>query len=233
MRKLVDGIGLGLWPARCLVCDGACVGQPSGRDLCAQCEFDLPWNRSACARCAIPLPLPAAACGACLRKPPPLAATHAVFIYAAPLDRLLPRLKFHDGLPVARLLADLMRESFQAAERPQALVPVPLHVQRLRERGFDQALELARPLARALDLPLRQDLLQRRKATAPQSRLDATQRRANLRGAFAAMPSPSMPTHVALFDDVMTTGSTLHAAASALLRAGVQRVDAWVCARVM
>lgn len=232
MRKLVDGIGTNLWPARCLVCDGPCLGQPSGRDLCAHCELDLPWSRAACARCAIPLPLAAAACGQCLRKPPPLDATTAAFVYAAPLDRLLPRLKFHDGLPVARLLGELMREAFAGAEQPQALIPVPLHAQRLRERGFDQALELARPLARVLGTPLRLDLLRRDKPTAAQSRLDAAQRRANLRGAFSVAASADLPAHVALFDDVMTTGATLHVAAQALKRAGVKRVDAWVCARV-
>ena len=118
------------------------------------------------------------------------------------------------------------------AERPQALVPVPLHTGRLRERGYDQALELTRPLARRLGLPLRDDLLRRARATAAQSTLDAGQRRRNLRGAFAVRGHCALPAHVALVDDVMTTGATAHAAASALLRAGVARVDVWVCARV-
>ena len=100
-------------------------------------------------------------------------------------------------------------------------------------RGYDQALELARPLARQLRIPLRADLLQRARNTAPQSlQQHATERHANLRGAFAASRGMAMPTHVALVDDVMTTGATLRAAAQALHDAGVERVDAWVCAHV-
>ena len=169
-------------------------------------------------------------CAACLQRPPPLDATWAAFLYAAPLDRLLPRYKFHGDLAAGRLLAQLMAQAWSGDVRPQALVPVPLHQARLRRRGYDQALELARPLATALDLPLRCDLLQRVRATAAQSQLDAASRRRNLRGAFRA-GGRDLPAHVALVDDVMTTGATVHAAAEALRRAGVARVDAWVCAR--
>lgn len=217
------------WPPTCLLCGDPGAG---GRDLCAACAAALPWNAVACPRCALPLALPAQACGACLRAPPPLAATRAAFVYAFPVDRLLPRLKFHQGLAAGRLLSQLAAEAFAHAPRPDALVPVPLHRSRLRARGYDQALELARPLARALGVPLRDDLLRRVRATAPQSRLDAPARRRNLRGAFAVDTGTPLPAHVALFDDVMTTGATLHAAADALRRAGVARVEAWVCARV-
>jgi ComF family protein len=162
------------------------------------------------------------------------------------VDRLLPRLKFHDDLAAGRLLAELMAEALAApcerpldgsATRPDALIPLPLHSRRLRARGYDQALELARPLSRTLEIPLRADVLHRVRDTAPQSRLDAVARRKNLRGAFAAnvgaIAHASTPLrHVALIDDVMTTGATLHAAADALRRAGIARVDAWVCARV-
>lgn len=149
-----------------------------------------------------------------------------------PLDRLLPRAKFHGDLPSTRLLGRLMARELADAARPQVLVPVPLHRDRLRRRGYDQALELARPLARALALPLRDDLLRRVRATAPQSRLASPQRRRNLRGAFAVSTSGALPMHVALVDDVMTTGATVEAAVTALRRAGVARVDVWVCARV-
>ncbi len=232
---LVDRVGALFWRPRCLLC-----GDPGdgGRDLCAACSAALPWNRSACARCALPLPASAhdraedRLCGQCLCAPPPVEATRAPFVYAFPLDRLLPRLKFHQGLAAGRLLTQLVTATFADAPRPDALVPVPLHRDRLRERGYDQALELARPLSRALDLPLRDGLLARRKPTAPQSRLDAAARRRNLKDAFEVATRAPLPAHVALFDDVMTTGATLHAAAKALRRAGVCRVDAWVCARV-
>lgn len=219
-----------LWPAHCLGC--AATIAPGERDLCPACTRDLPWNRCACLRCGLPLPLPAEACGRCRRRPPPLTETHAVFRYEAPLDRLLPRLKFHDDLAAGRLCADLMADALAGAARPETVIPLPLHRRRLRARGFDQTLELARPLARTLALPLRDDLLARVRETAPQSRLDAVARRRNLKGAFAVRPGIVLPAHVALIDDVMTTGATLHAAADALLRAGVARVDAWVCARV-
>ncbi|MDO5506282.1 MAG: double zinc ribbon domain-containing protein [Pseudoxanthomonas suwonensis] len=222
-----------LLPPRCLLCHGAGA---DGRDLCAHCHADLPWLTTACPACALPLPAVDAAerlpCGRCQRRPPPLQQTRAAFLYRTPLDRLLPRLKFHDGLAAARLLAGLMADVARDWPQPQAIVPVPLHPGRLRQRGYDQALELARPLARRLRLPLRADLLRRVRPTSAQSRLDATARRRNLRRAFAGNPTGALPAHVALVDDVMTTGATLHAAAAALHRAGVARVDAWVCARV-
>ena len=237
LRLAARQLGALLWPARCLLCGDTGFAD---RDLCAACLRDLPWNRSACVRCALPLPAPAAqaeaalarACGACLQRPPPVETTQAAFVYGFPVDRLLPRLKFHDGLAAGRLLAQLAAGHFADAPRPDAIVPLPLHRSRLRARGYDQALELARPLARTLALPLRDDVLVRVRATAPQSRLDAQARRGNLRRAFGVRPGKLLPAHVALFDDVMTTGATLHAAARALRRAGVTRVDAWVCARV-
>ena len=220
-----------LWPTRCLVC-----GEAGGEawDLCPACADALPWQDRACRRCALPLPgaEPGAVCGACLSAPPPLQEAHAACLYAAPVDRLLPRFKFHEDLAAGRLLAQLMADAFAGLPQPDALVPVPLHVARLRRRGYDQALELAKPLARALHIPLRDDLLLRVRATAAQSERDAAARRRNVRGAFAVRPGGGLPAHVALVDDVMTTGATLHAAARALRRAGVARVDAWVCARV-
>lgn len=224
-------LGRHLCPRACVVCLGQ-AEDASG--LCAPCALRLPWLGTACTRCAIPLPPgdPGQSCGACLRRPPPLEHAQASFRYGFPLDRLLPRFKFHGSLACGRLLSEWMLPACAQAPRPQALVPVPLHHGRLRERGYDQALELARPLARMLDLPLRDDLLVRRRATAAQSTIDAAARRRNLRDAFALASAQPLPAHLALVDDVMTTGATLHAAARALRRAGVARVDAWICARV-
>lgn len=235
----VDGawarIGRALWPPRCLLCREPGAG---GRDLCAACAARLPWNRTACPRCALPLAAgevltgaPAPACGECLRRAPPLDTVRAAFIYGFPVDRLLPRLKFHGDLAAGRLLAEAMAATCADMPRPDALLPLPLARARLRRRGYDQALELARPLARTRDIPLLDGVLLRRRDTAPQSTLDAAARRRNLRGAFAVAAGAKLPPHVALVDDVMTTGATLHAAARALRRAGVARVDAWVCAR--
>ncbi|GAB2665845.1 ComF family protein [Arenimonas aestuarii] len=228
LAELFAGLGPALLPWRCLVCTDPGAG---GVDLCLACRHDLPWNRSACARCGLPLPRPAARCGRCLGSPPIQASTRAVFRYSPPLDRLLLRLKFHGDLAAGRLLAALLAEDLAGAPRPAALVPIPLHRRRLRQRGYDQALELARPLAGVLALPLLADGLQRARATAPQSELDARARRRNVRGAFQVSPGITLPAHVALFDDVMTTGATLAEAARQLRRAGVARVDLWVAAR--
>ena len=218
-----------LLPPRCLICRER---GDNGIDLCRSCSEQLPWNTLACARCGLPMPTAAGVCGACLRHPPALAHTRAVFVYGFPLDRLVPRLKFHRDLAAGRLMAELMAGALATAPRPDAILPVPLHARRLRQRGYDQALELARPLAEALSVPLRTDLLLRSRSTAPQSELHAGERQRNVARAFVVPPGIAPPAHVCLIDDVMTTGATLQAAARVLLGAGAARVDAWVCARV-
>jgi len=236
------------WSGPCLVCREAGLSEAglsevcsargkapgaalSGRDLCAACARALPRMTTACLRCGVPLP-EAGVCGQCRSRPPPLREVHAACRYDWPVDRLLPRFKFHGDLAAGRLLAQLMAEAFGGLPPPEALVPVPLHVGRLRGRGYDQALVLARPLSRALGIRLQPGLLVRTRATAPQSEHHALARRRNVRRAFGVRAGAQVPAHVVLVDDVMTTGATLHAAAEALLRSGVRRVDAWVCARV-
>lgn len=233
LRWLVDGgraVGFALLPPRCLLCGGQGA---VGRDLCAACASELPRNPLACPRCAVPLAAPAPRCGECLRHEPPFQLAYAPFLYASPLDQLLMRLKFGGSLAAGRLLAELWCEAWRSLPPvlPQALVPVPLHAARLRERGYNQALELARPLARAFGLPLRAELLQRVRPTPAQAGLGAHARRRNLRGAFRATPKGGLPAHVAVVDDVMTTGATVAQCARVLRRAGVARVDVWALAR--
>lgn len=230
----VDGIAARLvsWvlPSRCLLCGARGA---HGRDLCAGCRGDLLPNRPCCPRCALPLAVAAPACGECLGADTPFAAAWVPFRYGHPLDLLEARFKFNADLAAGRVLASLMLERLAAdgPARPQLIVPVPLHRTRLGQRGYNQALELARPLARATGIPLRDDLLRRVRATPAQTGLDAKARRNNLRDAFEVAPADALPAHVALFDDVMTTGATLREAARSLRRAGVQRVDAWAVAR--
>ena len=221
-----------LYPPVCLVCGGR--GEP-GRDLCAGCAGDIRRNRDACACCAEPLPAaapPGSLCGRCQRSPPAFDLCRAPYLYAPPLDRLLTGLKFNARLAHARLLATLLRDTLgnPGPEAPDRLVPVPLHPARLRERGFNQALELARPLARSLDIPLDPGLLVRTRASAPQSGLQRSLRRANVRGAFAVAHPPAAR-YVAVIDDVLTTGHTASEIATTLKRAGVARVEVWVVAR--
>ncbi|WP_243042021.1 ComF family protein [Dyella sedimenti] len=217
-----------LLPPRCLLC-----GSPGdeGLDLCRDCAAEWPRNRCCCARCALPLPQPATLCGQCLRRPPPWEAAWVPFRYGWPLDRLESRFKFGSDLAAGRVLAECWLREPPPPGLPQLVVPVPLHRSRLRQRGYNQALELARPLARRWQVPLRHDLLLRARATAAQTELGAIERRRNVRGAFLARAGFSWPAHVALLDDVMTTGATLAEAARILRRAGVRRIDVWALAR--
>jgi len=215
-------------PLHCLLCGAAGA---EGIDLCADCAAELPRNRSCCMRCALPLATPAPLCGECQRRIPPWDAAWAPFRYGWPLDRLESRYKFGADLAAGRVLSTLWRREPCPIELPQLLLAVPLHLGRLRERGYNQALELARPLARDLDVPLRHDVLQRIRRTDAQTELDALGRRRNVRGAFALRAGIALPAHVAILDDVMTTGATLAECARVLRRAGVSRVDVWALAR--
>ena len=217
-----------LLPLRCLLC-----GAPGchGVDLCADCAVELPRNRSSCARCALPLPVPAALCGECQRHAPPWEAAWAPFRYGWPLDRLESRFKFGRDLAAGRTLAMLWQREPMPLPKPDLLLPVPLHRARLRQRGYNQALELARPMARHAGLPLRHDALLRGRGTVAQTELDAVGRRRNVRGAFVVRAGVALPAHVAIVDDVMTTGATLAECTRVLKRAGVARVDVWALAR--
>lgn len=199
---------------------------------------DLVPNQPCCPRCALPLQTPAPVCGECLQRPPPFNAAFAPFVYAHPLDLLMTRLKFGRNLAAGRVLSDLWSEAIAtfSPQLPGLFVPVPLHRSRLRERGYNQALELIRPLAGALQIPLAESLLSRTRATPAQANLDAATRRQNLRGAFEFHASAlggiaAEGVHVALIDDVMTTGTTLRECARVLRRAGVGRIDVWALAR--
>jgi ComF family protein len=214
---------------RCLACGEAGQG---GLDLCDACRAQLPWNQHACRQCGIGLMASGPTrCGACLLDPPPFTHAFCPLHYRFPVDCLLPRFKFHGDLAAGELLATLMQWPLDPADLPHALVPVPLHRSRLRTRGYDQALELARALARGVRVPVVANALVRRRATRPQTELGAVDRQRNMCGAFALRAGARVPAHVALVDDVMTTGATLAECARVLLQGGVQRVDAWTIAR--
>ena len=225
---LVQRLQRFMLPLRCLLCAGAGT---DGIDLYADCAAELPRNPGCCARCTLPLAASAPLCGECQRRPPPWDVAWAPFRYGWPLDRLESRYKFGADLAAGRVLSTLWRREPRSIELPQLLLPVPLHRQRLRQRGYNQALELARPLAREFGVPLRHDALQRIRRTDAQTELDAVGRCRNVRGAFALCPGTPLPPHVALLDDVMTTGATLAECSRVLKRAGVQRVDVWALAR--
>jgi ComF family protein len=221
-----------LLPRLCPAC-----GDPAGpgRELCPGCENALPTLLHACPRCAMPYEHPDThgVCGACQKRPPAFTRSIAAYRYAPPIDHFIRELKFHQQLGLAHLLGTRLAQRLQQeTRRPDLILPVPLHLTRLRERGYNQALEIARPIARLLDIPLATRSLQRVRATTPQTGMAVAARRKNVRGAFALQPGATLNNlHVALVDDVMTTGSTVRAAAQCLQAAGVRDIEIWVIAR--
>lgn len=221
-----------LFPPTCLLC-GAPGAQ--GRDLCAGCAAELPYNRHACPGCALPfdVPLPVGArCGACQRRAPPFARALVALRYETPIPTLVGAVKFRGRLNHGRLLGQLLAEAALGlpAPWPQVLVPVPLHPGRLAGRGYNQSLEIARVVGRALGLPVDAACCRRVVATPPQTGLDERARRRNLRGAFAAL-TPCPWERVAILDDVVTTGTTVGELTRVLQRAGARRVELWAVAR--
>lgn len=147
------------------------------------------------------------------------------------MRHLLRTFKFQQRHACARLLGELLAARLATlSEPPQLIIPVPLHPQRYRERGFNQALELGRPLSKRLNIPLGTQYCRRIRATVPQSELSAALRRRNLRGAFCVVETPPV-NHVVLLDDIVTTGATVSELTRVLKRAGIARVDVWCCAR--
>lgn len=221
-----------LFPPACRLC-GARTG--AGPALCTGCRHDLPRLIHACRQCARPLSGEAPqCCGRCQHQPPPFDRATALFHYQPPLDFLLKRLKFARDPGMGPLLAGLLARELRGrtAPLPGLLVPMPLHPTRLRERGYNQAVEIARPLGRALGIPLDHGLCRRTRRTEAQSLLGTTARRLNVRNAFAVTGSAPVA-HVAIVDDVMTTGCTASELARVLKRAGAGNVEVWVIARAV
>ncbi|WCM22041.1 ComF family protein [Paraburkholderia bryophila] len=224
-------------PNLCALC-----GNLSHSTLCACCD-EAYWNESSvrCITCAVPLASTRWAgrtqyrCADCIGEPPPFDATFALADYRAPLDTLAVGLKFRARLMLARefaqRLARLAQDSWRdASDIPDVIAPVPLARQRLAERGYNQAWQITRPLARALKLRSDATLLQRVIHTAPQSRLDLDARRQNVGRAFKVRANVN-GLHVGVVDDVMTTGATLEALARTLKAAGARRVTNFVALR--
>jgi ComF family protein len=204
-------------------------------DLCGPCAAELPHNLETCARCAIPLPtgIPSGAiCGACLRRSPRFDRALAPFRYAYPLDHLVRDFKYGGRIAYGRVLGTLLAKHVRGhpVPLPELLVPVPLHPARQRERGFNQSAELAQHVARELGIALEERLCTRVRATADQTALTAKERRQNLRRAFGLERRPRAR-HIAILDDVLTTGSTANELARTLKRGGVKEVSVWAIAR--
>jgi ComF family protein len=194
--------------------------------LCTACDADLPrLSQPLCPRCALESP-GGALCGRCLAHPPAYDATHAALAYEFPADALVQALKFRGELALAPLLGALVAARV-GRERIDCVVPVPLSAERLRRRGYNQAVEIARHIGRG---PLEVALCERTREAPPQMELPFAQRQRNVRGAFRCTRSLIGAT-VAIVDDVMTTGATLDEMARTLKAAGALRVENWVVAR--
>lgn len=224
-----------VWP----VCAACGLPAGGGSALCTACRGDLPRIDRPCPRCVLPLAADAPAalpCPRCRGELPVIGRMVAATAYAFPVDRLVQQLKFGGRLPLANtlggLLAERVREGYVGELLPRALIPVPLHRKRLRERGFNQAGRIAHAVARQLgNLPVLEGQVARTRHTPAQSVLELRLRRHNLEGAF--MVNAALPPHVAIVDDVVTSGSTVLALAKALRAAGVARVDAWTVCRTL
>jgi len=229
---ILSSLGYRLLSPTCILCR-----LPTKRylDICTLCEQDLPWLGKACYRCALPLKNTddTSICGHCLQQRPHFDHSIALFHYAAPIDHLLNQIKFKQRLANAHILGTLLttkiKQAYQGKNLPQMLIPVPLHKKRLGKRGYNQALELARPIAALLPIKIDKLNCQRICHTPPQMHLKAKQRRQNLHNAFIIKKPPAK--HIAIIDDVMTTGSTVSEFSKALRKAGAQKIDVWVCAR--
>lgn len=215
---------------RCTLCKVPCPGE---YDLCAACETHLPWNNTACYRCGTPLSRihTDQLCGDCLTQTSnAIDTTVALWRYQPPIDRLIIDLKFNQALAISHLCGHLLhRHLVGRVTMPELIVPMPLHPQRQRQRGFNQAREIARVIGRRQRIPLDDGQVFRHRATETQSLLAGKERQRNVKGAFDSHWR-SIPQSVAIVDDVIATGSTVRELAKCLKRSGVKQVSVWALA---
>jgi ComF family protein len=202
----------------CFLCRGAARAV-----ICGDCDAELPrLTQPLCPRCALASPR-GETCGRCLTEPPPYDATVAALAYQFPADALIHALKFRGELALAPFLGSLLAQKIKEVD---CIVPVPLSSERLRERGYNQSVEIARAIGRPIEL----DVCIRTRHGAAQTELPLADRGRNVRGAFLCA-RPLDGKSVAVVDDVMTTGATLGEIAATLKAAGAGRVVNWVVAR--
>jgi ComF family protein len=216
-----------------------CLAPDAVNGLCQGCRQDLPRNTTACYCCGLPLTLAAPAagliCGECLKRPPAFTSAFIPWCYQFPVDRMIGHYKYQGQRHFVRpLLADFVALAQQRVEDnphqcPQLLVPAPMHRKRQRKRGFNQAADIAEALSLTTGIPWNGDLLRRSRATAAQSGLDRRQRLSNLKGVFEV--TSAVPAHVAVVDDVVTTGATARTLATLLQQHGAETVEIWALAR--
>jgi ComF family protein len=214
-----------LFAGNCVLCDTLTKG-----DFCPACENSLPHLSSHhCVVCALPM-TESRVCGACLANPPAFDRCVAAVNYAFPISALLHSFKYQTNLAMAPVLADLLTARIGTGALPDFIVPMPLHPARLRERGFNQALEIARRVSKKSGVPVLTTICRRVKDTPFQTGLPWKEREKNIRNAFECEADLSGK-RIAILDDVMTTGSTLNELAKVLRKCGAIHISGWVVAR--
>lgn len=213
----------------CILCashQGGSVG------ICHDCLQDLPWHTQAqCPQCA--MLSNGLVCGSCLNSTPHFDATHALFTYDYPLDKLLQHYKYRESLHLANTFARLWLENKHSKNKDiDYIIPMPMHPERLKQRGFNQALECSRILSQNIRITLDFLSCQRVKLTPPQASLPLKDRMKNIRGAFSCERNLDGK-RIAVVDDVMTSGASLNELAKTLKRAGAAHVECWVIARTL
>ncbi|MCK4708276.1 MAG: ComF family protein [Gammaproteobacteria bacterium] len=237
IKRILDII----YPRRCVLCLQTQPHQINSKlDLCVACQSDLLPLTSACYQCGIPLEdsKPGQLCGQCLQKRPAFDHVISIYHYQNPLIWLIQQMKFHNKPTIAYLLGQLMAKQLafflplKNFSKPEVIIPVPLHYKRQYERGFNQAEEFAKIISTRLDCTIDTQFLERSLPSQQQSGLDAGQRRKNVKGIFRIKNKKQYSyKHIAIIDDVMSTGSTVNEIAKTLKKAGVEKVDVWVLAR--
>ncbi len=211
----------------CLLC-----GVSNEKDVCHACFKDLPQlptNR--CPICLLPVTT-SQECGVCLTTKPAFTRALAAFQYSFPIDALIQSLKYQTNLAIVPILADLLIDQIEITKLPDFIVPMPLHPKRLRERGFNQALEISRVIANKSGVTLLSDVCQRIRNTPAQTGLNWKERQKNIHNAFTCSINVSGK-HIAVVDDVMTTGATLNELAKVLCQQGADEVSGWIVARTL
>lgn len=216
-----------LWPQQCLLCTAAVVATP----VCKDCYLHLPWLAQAhCPQCALPTAT-GNVCGACLSHPPRFDSVCAAFAYVWPLAPLIHQYKYAGNLVLAQFFGRVLAQS-AAKHQVDLLIPMPLAPTRLRSRGFNQALEVARVLSKLTGVALAANACRRVRDSTPQAMLPWNERVRNIRGAFVC-DADLRGKRVAVVDDVMTTGATLNELARNLRQAGAAEIQGWVVARTL
>ena len=229
-----------LFPSRCILCSQTVDSAVENKavELCQNCYSKQPFNNNCCVNCALPLVEESnikTLCGRCIQKSPDYDYAHSIFRYEDGIVELVHQLKFSEKITYASSIGEMLLSAYDSAdilktETPDCLLPVPLHPARMRKRGFNQSIEIARVLSKKRGVPIDKDSVVRKRPTTSQTGLNAKQRKLNIKDAFECVGN-MQHRHVLIIDDVVTTGSTVDELARLLKVNKVERVGVLSIAR--